>query len=433
MPSSYQIQQFRLIPEAIYGTTPAGAFKRILNMMANFGPTYEVETFLPSGNTAPTIGVLNDEFTEADFDGKACFNSLVYPLSSLFGDATITSLGGSPVAYQWDWAWDGRTPLRPVSYTCEYGEPDDSDRAVGFIFNGLGFSGGRGGFDLTAAGFGKKIVEGVDLTGIVKEVQTVTFGTQTGGTFTYSFKGVTTATIAWNASAAAQVSALELLRTIGTGGVTATGGPAPGTPVAFTFHKHLAGVNIPLLTADIALLTGGTPSVTPAETTPGSDSATDVSPVPMFPLQASIFLDTSWATLGTTRLLDIYEMAFDVAERTVRTRPINALLTSDSVVETTGQEHTLALTFAVDAVERARFAKIRVGTKEFSRVEFVGDVVSGANNYRARFDTALLWKEAGKGSDSDSVHTREWTGQIAKDSVSGNAAAIRLVNDRATL
>lgn len=104
------------------------------------------------------------------------------------------------------------------------------------------------------------------------EVQTLTVtGTPTGGTFRLAFNSVATANIAFNASAAAVQSALELISTIGAGNVAATGGPLPTTAVVITFQNNLAAQNVPLITATGVTLTGGTtPGVTIVETTPGT-------------------------------------------------------------------------------------------------------------------------------------------------------------------
>lgn len=103
------------------------------------------------------------------------------------------------------------------------------------------------------------------------EVQTLTItGTPTGGTFKLKFRGYKTATIAYNATAGNVDSALELLSTIGTGGVTCAGGPLPGTPVTITFASSLANQNVPLITVSDAAFTGGTtPAAAVATTTPG--------------------------------------------------------------------------------------------------------------------------------------------------------------------
>jgi hypothetical protein len=101
------------------------------------------------------------------------------------------------------------------------------------------------------------------------EVQTVTVtGAPTGGTFTLTWSGQTTAAIAYNATAAAVQSALEALSNIAPGDVIVTG--AAGGPYTVTFVGVNAGTDVAQMTASGAGLTGGTtPSVTVATTTAG--------------------------------------------------------------------------------------------------------------------------------------------------------------------
>jgi hypothetical protein len=113
----------------------------------------------------------------------------------------------------------------------------------------------------------------IKLTGSpTNEVQSLAIsGTPTAGTFRLAFKSVTTANIAYNATAAAVQAALEALSTIGSGNVLCAGGPLPGSPVTITFQGQLAGSNMPMITVVSAAFTGGTtPAVTVTETTPGT-------------------------------------------------------------------------------------------------------------------------------------------------------------------
>lgn len=104
--------------------------------------------------------------------------------------------------------------------------------------------------------------------GGVTEVQSIAItGTPTGGTFTLSFKGQTTAPIAWNASAATVQAALRLLGRVGA--VTCAGGALPGTPVSVTFTGKNALQDVPLLSINTAALTGGTPVGAVTVTTQG--------------------------------------------------------------------------------------------------------------------------------------------------------------------
>ncbi|MFI7240109.1 hypothetical protein [Streptomyces cyaneofuscatus] len=105
------------------------------------------------------------------------------------------------------------------------------------------------------------------------EVQSVAItGTPTGGTYTLTYSGQTTAPIVYNATAAQVRTALTALSNIGTGNVTCTGGPHPGTPVVVTFTGPLAGTDVAQMTGNAASLTGGTtPAVVVTTTTPGGE------------------------------------------------------------------------------------------------------------------------------------------------------------------
>lgn len=114
-----------------------------------------------------------------------------------------------------------------------------------------------------------KIFEGLGTN--ANDVQTVSItGTPTGGTFTLTFNGLTTAAIKFNATSAEVVTALAALTNIGPLNVKGSGGALPGTPVVITFEGLLGNEPQNVMTASGAGLTGGTtPAVSVAHTTPG--------------------------------------------------------------------------------------------------------------------------------------------------------------------
>jgi hypothetical protein len=124
------------------------------------------------------------------------------------------------------------------------------------------------------------------VTGTRNQVQTLTMtGSPTGGTFTLTFNGQTTAPIAHNASNNAIRDALTALSNVGLTPATPFaynpynqykvsigGGPLPGTPVTVTFQYNLGVTNHPVMTANSSGLTGGTtPTMTPSITTTGQN------------------------------------------------------------------------------------------------------------------------------------------------------------------
>lgn len=109
--------------------------------------------------------------------------------------------------------------------------------------------------------------------GGVNEVQSVTVtGVPTGGTFTLTYAGQTTAAIAYNAPATgtnsvqAALAALSNIISVANVGVTGSA----GGPYTVTFKGSLGGQNIAQMTASGTSLTGGTtPGVTVATVTAG--------------------------------------------------------------------------------------------------------------------------------------------------------------------
>lgn len=81
------------------------------------------------------------------------------------------------------------------------------------------------------------------VSGAAAEVQQISIGTNTGGEFTVTFRGYTSAAIPYNAAAGLVQSTLEALTSIGPGNIEVTG--PTGGPWLVTFVGALAGQNVP--------------------------------------------------------------------------------------------------------------------------------------------------------------------------------------------
>jgi hypothetical protein len=104
--------------------------------------------------------------------------------------------------------------------------------------------------------------------GGIDEVQTLTITGATGGTFTLTYKGQTTAPLAYNASAATIQAALRGLSRLGSG-VTVTG----AGPYVITFSGAKVGKqDVPLITTNAAALTPGGSTASVVETTKGDST-----------------------------------------------------------------------------------------------------------------------------------------------------------------
>ncbi len=102
------------------------------------------------------------------------------------------------------------------------------------------------------------------------ETHTVRVNGSTGGTFTLTFGGETTAPIASNATAAGVAAALEALGTVAPGDLTVTGGPVDTANVTLLWTGQYLQQNIDAPVANGSGLTGTTPTVTVTTTVQGN-------------------------------------------------------------------------------------------------------------------------------------------------------------------
>lgn len=103
------------------------------------------------------------------------------------------------------------------------------------------------------------------------ETQTITIDA-TGGTFTVSLSGETTAAVDFDATAAELQTALEELLAVAPGDITVTGGPGATSAFVLTFGGQYGGGNVPAVTTDAGSLTGGAGTAVVATTNEGSAS-----------------------------------------------------------------------------------------------------------------------------------------------------------------
>ena len=137
-----------------------------------------------------------------------------------------------------------------VGYTIEFiGDLGHQDVGVVYVFDGADEPEFVFGEPLN--GFAMTTVRQGDGTGI-NEVQTIRInGSPTGGTFTVSFQGQTTASIAHNADAATLEAALEALSNIDDVTVTKS-----GSTYTVTFIGSLSATDVGEMTSDASALTG---------------------------------------------------------------------------------------------------------------------------------------------------------------------------------
>lgn len=133
--------------------------------------------------------------------------------------------------------------------------------------------------------------------GAAAEVQRVTItGGPNGGGFTLTFNGHTTASIAYNATAADVQAALLLLPNLDPGDVVCAGGALPGAFVTITFGGTYVNENPPEMTATNNLTGGTNPQVAVTTTVQGAGAGSaGPLPTPLDPFDHLLMIETGVA------------------------------------------------------------------------------------------------------------------------------------------
>jgi hypothetical protein len=402
--------------ESVLGQAAAAA-KRLLCTQFDVDPNIPTVPYRPQGFLAPTTAVQQKEATSLALSGAICYNDLPYLFSSLLLAATPTTPSGATSTRRWTFNPSATGIDSFKSYTLEKGTSAQAERIVGAVVNALTMRWTRTDANLSGTMTGQATSESVTITGsptdiaalpvdpksvsvyagsanATNNVQTVTItGSPTGGTFTLTFEGQTTAGIAYNANAAAVQSALTALSTVGNN-VTVGGGPGPGTPYTVTFTGLFAGINATLLTASAAGLTGGTPAIAVTNTTPG----------------------------GMTKLTRVSSIELAIPERYGFAYTLDDAVSSWSYAVQRGFEPRCTMVLEHDSAAAALMATLRARTTNYAKILCRGPAIETVSNipFPAALQLSFPFKyiENSRG-DVDDVYSSTYQLALMYDSTFG--------------
>lgn len=392
----------------------------------------EIATFRPAGVKFNTIGVLGKEWTEASIEGPASYTDLAYLLAGALNYAAPAQQGGT-AAYKWTFTPSHTAEDTVKTYTVERGSAVRAGRFSYGTVNELGLSFSRESVDVSGSILGQQYTDDVHLSTNATYTLTAAASPPTAGTFTLTYSGQTTAGIAFDATPAAVELAIEALSTVGTGNVevTATVAEGAGTLAVAANVYTIEFVNA--LAQAPRTLTGSFGSLTAAGTIALAAGVVGVTPTsialqPVLPTEVSVYLDTSGATLGNTKLTRAFTAEWKIGNRFSPLWPLNSAVSSFAATIETAPEATLALTVEADAAGMGPLTAMRAGTKQFIRIQAVGPIIAGIYPWTLTLDMCGLVSEVGEFSDEDGVYAVQWTFAAAYDSTWTKALSVELIN-----
>lgn len=163
----------------------------------------------------------------------------------------------------------------------------------------------------------------------------------------------------------------------------------------------------------------------------GAGSELDL--IPILPREVSIYLDSTFAAIGTTKLLRVLEASWSLGDQYTGLWPLDAAQSSFAATYEGEPSSEVGLTLGADAVGYGLLAPMRAGETRYLRIEAIGGEIEAGQDYEFTVDLPVKVTEVPDESDDDGLETLEYGFELFHDSDMGNAGQFLLRNGIAAL
>lgn len=409
--------------------TPVQATKILPFSEITFAPQAEFSQTRANGKRIHTASNVIKEWTQLTATGPIGYNELTYYLAMMFDYAAPVGTNENT------WTFESDMDCRDANklFSAYYGDAcvrGDFCHDIEVQSGSLTFA--RNGITKSFTMFGKAMDHGVT------QLALALTGSPTGGTFTLTYDGETTAGIAYNASASDVQTALLAgwSTNFSAGEIECNGSALPTGPIYIWLKgaDHIAASEI---TNSAASLTGGTtPSVSvtaPTETT--------IADVELLPGQVSIyFADTQAGLDAANAAVRNMAVTFNYNNKKSPLFVLNATH-GNSYKEGVETAADIGISFdvAADSEGEAFLDTMRDGSIKFMRIEAVGAVIgtdmggASTESYTFSGDFAFMINTAPSLDDMEGLLKNTYGGVLVEDTTWGKGYSITLINSLAAL
>lgn len=166
--SATQVSQIRV--EVTPGTDPTTGTKQLSSLGIDLSAKINVNTFTPSGQKYVGAAMVGKDWTTAKLSGQATYTEMVYPLSLLFGAATISVPAGGTTSKQWLWTPSNSAVETPKTVTAVKGSSVAAESASYLHATGLSLTFDRDKVDVSGDLLGQLFTAGATLDGSPTEL-----------------------------------------------------------------------------------------------------------------------------------------------------------------------------------------------------------------------------------------------------------------------
>lgn len=370
--------------------TRIAATRRLPGVTIDVRPAIVRQQFRAKGYNVNTADVIHRMSAEGTWNGPLDYNQIIYPMAALVGEANNAPAQiGATAGYTWEF-----TPLStgadpyPKTLSVETGDSEAVQVATYVRMISASFDFGADALNMNGNLLGMFPTDDLALTALTDEQQLITkTGTVSGGTFTITYDGQTTSAIAYNATNATVLAALEALSNIAPGDVVLYGGPVNTAPLRIVFQGTLKGTNVAQVTVDSGSLTGGG-TYDPSTDIAGGAAITSIAQRPVSRMQADVYVDDTYSGIGTTKVTSAYNAGFDIGAKWAAFFAMNTDFPSFQDLVHIGADVSGRFSTAHNSQSRTLYNAISSNPSKFVRIEVIGANIGASADEMIRIDFA---------------------------------------------
>jgi hypothetical protein len=162
----------------------------------------------------------------------------------------------------------------------------------------------------------------------------------------------------------------------------------------------------------------------------------DIPAVPIPSRTYDVFIDNTFAALGTTKMLRCYDMSVAVGDTWGMDTPINSAITSFAdLLENEDVDYSGSAQIAFDAAGKALITDFKNGTTKFVRIQATGATIGGLIAYKLMLDFPIVI--IGRGEVTTAPNSPRvvlpFNYELTPDPVGGTLINLTLINTVAAL
>lgn len=159
-----------------------------------------------------------------------------------------------------------------------------------------------------------------------------------------------------------------------------------------------------------------------------TSSPTEIALQPVLAQEVSVYMDTTSGGLGTTKMLRVFNIDFELASKVGAIWPIDSAQTSFAAHVELEPKAQLKLLVEADAVGMGLLTPLRAGDKRFIQIKAVGPIIASSYTWLFQHSICGIISGVSEFKDENGVYAIEWTFDVTYDASWAKSQSLEVNN-----